>query len=463
MKQKTFLFAAFAAAFLSVASFSAAQVTIGGGNPPKAGTILDLNSTTKGGLLLSNVYLTALDEIPATFPNAGAIDKQALAGMIVFNRFDYLEPYGDGLYVWDGSKWNYIGGSDGILAYTTVSAPTCTPAVPAVSFLNYNLGADIAELNKLYPDLSPAKQQIAYLATCTYSETDATVFGDLYQWGRVKDGHEKRNSELFSGPINASTDVDVNGQPKAEKGQGKFITDAIVSLDWCTPTNNSLWGNGQNTDYEFTADDAGAVKGSNDKYYQKPVKTVNDPCPSGWRVPTQDEWERLGNYGCGTPQTEGGTVTEGATMPATGQATTSRGTGNELTWIPVKGGKVTNDGWGNSQGNLGGFAVYKTTEWEAAIASGYFNDVSDWTATSKNLYDAAAPEPLLFLPAAGQRDAAGSLDYIGFAGRYKVSSIYFDSYNGNTLASSVDFIGIDNVYPNGFIEHVLGTSVRCVK
>ncbi|MDR1591718.1 MAG: DUF1566 domain-containing protein [Prevotellaceae bacterium] len=114
MKTNLFLFAAFTAAFLSVAPFMAAQVTIGGGTEPKKGAILDLNSTTKGGLLLSNVELTALDEIPATFPNAGAISNpQALAGMIVWNTNDFLAPNGGGLYLWDGNKWNYTGGGDG--------------------------------------------------------------------------------------------------------------------------------------------------------------------------------------------------------------------------------------------------------------------------------------------------------------------------------------------------------------
>ncbi|MDR1653993.1 MAG: hypothetical protein LBS01_10205, partial [Prevotellaceae bacterium] len=64
MKTNQFIFAALTAAFLSVATFSAAQVTIGGTNPPAAGAILDLNSTTKGGLALSNVYLDKLTYIP---------------------------------------------------------------------------------------------------------------------------------------------------------------------------------------------------------------------------------------------------------------------------------------------------------------------------------------------------------------------------------------------------------------
>ncbi|MDR1591773.1 MAG: hypothetical protein LBS16_02665 [Prevotellaceae bacterium] len=123
--KKNFLFAALTAAFLSVAPFMAAQVTIGGGDPPKAGAILDLNSSSgeKGGLLLSNVSITSLNAIPYdvdtdVFPGITSTnhdtEKGKLAGMIVWNTNDLLAPNGDGLYLWDGSKWNYIGGSDGV-------------------------------------------------------------------------------------------------------------------------------------------------------------------------------------------------------------------------------------------------------------------------------------------------------------------------------------------------------------
>ncbi|MDR1591535.1 MAG: fibrobacter succinogenes major paralogous domain-containing protein [Prevotellaceae bacterium] len=462
MKTNQFLFAALTAAFLSVASFSASQVTIGGGDAPKAGVVLDLNSTTKGGLLLSNVELTALDVIPTTFPNASAIsqtEKQALAGMVVYNTFDYLEPNGDGLYVWDGNKWNYIGGSDGMLAYTTISAPTCSSAVPSVSFFAYNLGADVARLHADYPGMSPAKQQIAYLATCAYDATDATVWGDLYQWGRIADGHEKRNSPTYQGPLYLASDVDGNGQPIAGKGKSEFIM-AIDNTpnDWYELQNNNLWGNGRLVDYNFSSADGGAVPDGSGGYYQKPVKTVNDPCPSGWRVPTQDEWERLGNYGCGDPQNVTGRVPEGSTnMPATGQATTTRGSGNELTWVPVKGGKVSN-GWANSAGNLGGYAVYKTDVWNAAttVSSGYFYNVT-WSSTDKRLYDAAAPEPLLFLPTAGGRyHSDGTFEYVGEGGRY---------WSGSISDYSVRVMHIDlyNVNPSNYLYRGSGMSVRCVK
>ncbi|MDR3262603.1 MAG: Ig-like domain-containing protein, partial [Tannerella sp.] len=94
------------------------QVTIGGNTEPASGAILDLNSTSRGGLLLSNVKITSLDSIPAAinadgtdvFPGldpanlAGRDVNLPLAGMIVYNTNEALAT-GVGIYLWDGEKW----------------------------------------------------------------------------------------------------------------------------------------------------------------------------------------------------------------------------------------------------------------------------------------------------------------------------------------------------------------------
>jgi hypothetical protein len=65
-----------------------AQVLIGGTDRPKNGTILDLNSTTKGGLILSNVTLPNLYTIPVNFPGIDAVTdevKKKFTGAMVYH------------------------------------------------------------------------------------------------------------------------------------------------------------------------------------------------------------------------------------------------------------------------------------------------------------------------------------------------------------------------------------------
>ena len=83
------------------------------------------------------------------------------------------------------------------------------------------------------------------------SSTDANSYGDLYQWGRAADGHQCRNSDTTS--TLSSTD-----QP----AHGDFITVNSGNYDWRNPQNNNLW---------------------------QGVNGVNNPCPSGYRLPTEAE------------------------------------------------------------------------------------------------------------------------------------------------------------------------------
>jgi uncharacterized protein (TIGR02145 family) len=97
-----------ALAFLACDNLQA-QITIGGLTDPKAGAVLDLNSIggVKGGLLLSNVNLTNLNDIPVDFIGvSGVVDlvdmKTKFRGAIVYNT---NADTGVGVYVWSGSKW----------------------------------------------------------------------------------------------------------------------------------------------------------------------------------------------------------------------------------------------------------------------------------------------------------------------------------------------------------------------
>jgi hypothetical protein len=83
------------------------------------------------------------------------------------------------------------------------------------------------------------------------SSTDAQAYGDLYQWGRRSDGHQCRTSATTT--ILSSVDQPANGN---------FILSPPSAYDWRSPQNNNLW---------------------------QGVNGVNNPCPSGYRLPTETE------------------------------------------------------------------------------------------------------------------------------------------------------------------------------
>ena len=311
----------------------------------------------------------------------------------------------------------------------------------------YNLGAS--------PCYDTPKKQMLYLANNTQSTTSSEVFGDLYQWGRHTDGHEKRSSASYpcnnttipSTAANGSTvtplgvaNLDVNGQPAGTVNttaatncpnaalpvSDKFIKISPSPYDWRTPQSNSLWGNGN------------AISVN-----QTPHKTVNDPCPLGWRVPTQDEWEKLCNYD-GNPNVAGGDF-----YPTTAITSTSTG----LTWVAVRCGSgvgntciASNSGWSTaSPNNANGYAIYSTSVWSSSGLS-----------TNSDLLAPGSPEPLLFLPAAGYRGYySGAFGSVGTYGGYWSSSI-----NG-TLAYYLLFYATA-VGPDGSTYRADGFSVRCV-
>ena len=86
-------------------------------------------------------------------------------------------------------------------------------------------------------------------------------YGALYQWGRLADGHECRTSATTT--TLSSTD---------DPGHSNFIVASSLPNDWRTPLNNALWNSGTEI---------------------APKKTIYDPCPDGWRVPTRTELNSL--------------------------------------------------------------------------------------------------------------------------------------------------------------------------
>ena len=128
-------------------------------------------------------------------------------------------------------------------------------ATTMLTFMCYNLGADPTKT---------IEQQMAYVSTGIY---DSTVYGAWYQWGRQKDGHEIRTSPSISTQASGANLNPITGQPQGTHA-GRFI-DGFS--DWRTPKEDKLWNAGTTI----------------------PVKTVNDPCPQGWRMPTTLEFQKM--------------------------------------------------------------------------------------------------------------------------------------------------------------------------
>jgi hypothetical protein len=90
------------------------------------------------------------------------------------------------------------------------------------------------------------------------SSADPDAYGDLYQWGRFADGHQCRSSTITN--TNATTAVPNAGN----SWDGQFITESNSPFDWLTPQDDNLW---------------------------QGTSGINNPCPAGYRLPTETEME----------------------------------------------------------------------------------------------------------------------------------------------------------------------------
>jgi len=98
------------------------------------------------------------------------------------------------------------------------------------------------------------------------SSTDFNAYGSLFQWGRAADGHQliTWTSANAGSAVNGTT-ATLSGDDTSDDAM--FILSSSLN-DWRSPQNNNLW---------------------------QGVNGINNPCPSGYRLPTEAEWnvERL--------------------------------------------------------------------------------------------------------------------------------------------------------------------------
>jgi uncharacterized protein (TIGR02145 family) len=138
----------------------------------------------------------------------------------------------------------------------TISNPPCTPSTDDVVITTIYCGpcagvtpptgyGIVESSGHCWLDRNLGASQVAT------SSIDAAAYGDLYQWGRGTDGHQIRTSGTIS--TLSSTD---------NPGHSNFILAPNSPYDWRSPQNNNLW---------------------------QGVSGTNNPCPSGYRLPTHAE------------------------------------------------------------------------------------------------------------------------------------------------------------------------------
>lgn len=198
-----------------------------------------------------------------TTTQRNAISSPAV-GLVIFNTTTNCLNFYVGLWI----------ETCGTSSYPTYSV-FCTSGAAAVVDV-------LSTTGKTWMDRNLGASQVAT------SSTDANSYGDLYQWGRRSDGHQCRNSSTTS----TLSSVD-------EPVHGSFITASSGNYDWRSPQNANLW---------------------------QGVSGVNNPCPSGYRIPTSAELEaERATWGGGANNSSTGAFASLLKLPLAGYRDASSG------------------------------------------------------------------------------------------------------------------------------------------
>lgn len=231
------------------------------GSDADASAILDISSTD-GGVLIPRMTAAEIATIsnPATglmvfqtdgtvglYYNTGTPTSPVFEKITVESDIDELIGTETGqMQYWDGTEWITVStGCDGQVLTFSGGIPFWSGEF---EFNGLTYGNVInPTTGEIWLDRNLGATQVAT------SKSDVAAYGDLYQWGRLADGHESRVSSTTSTTSSSDT-----------PGHSNLITNSTSPYDWRIPQNSSLW---------------------------QGINGINNPCPNGYRIPTQSEWD----------------------------------------------------------------------------------------------------------------------------------------------------------------------------
>jgi uncharacterized protein (TIGR02145 family) len=215
---------------------------------------LNCANATVSSTVYSNVAINGINvTVPIVASNGGTYISQTfnstgVIGLSLTSGFGMIPSGSSNLVFSLSGTANATGNA---MFNLTIGGQTCSISVVVISFCSSVATAIVDVTNpttgKVWMDRNLGATQVAT------SSTDANSYGDLYQWGRRADGHQCRTS-----PTTATlSSID---QP----AHGNFIImENNATNDWRSPQNVNLW---------------------------QGVNGVNNPCPSGYRIPTETEF-----------------------------------------------------------------------------------------------------------------------------------------------------------------------------
>lgn len=352
-----------------------AQVTIGTNEPPVAGALLQLKeksdngiedpNATKG-LMLPRVALKDTKTIISVISGVDADNAINHTGLYVFNVTDNIEINTEtgvcpGMYVWNGTDWSRLQKACCAPPVIKTQPNTVETYITAINGAATPLTMTASGTNLVYQwQSAPMSQPIIFTdipdaVSPTYTPPTSEAGYTLYQCVVTNECGTATTSQAriivscgaYIAPgewrafmcYNLGADQSIDPYTAAKGLNGDYYQWGRFGVAGTVDNISGVW----NT--------TAAPDGS----WEDGLKTANDPCPDGWRIPSKTEWDGVIN-GTLNPQTRIGASNSNWVASAT-NFNTGRKYGKAL-YLPATGRRS------NTSGGLtdrGGYGFYWST------------------------------------------------------------------------------------------------------